>query len=800
MRPRVRLRPLAVVSAVLASLLASAAVAQEDGQGTGREAGAAYQVPGLEREVEIVVDEWGVSHIYAENTDDLFHAQGFAAARDRLFQMDTWRRNGLGQLSEVLGPDFVAKDTASRLLLYRGDMAAEWASYTPGMRRIATAFAEGVNAYLGWLAEHPEAMPEEFTRLGYEPERWSAEDVVRIRSHALGANLNTEVARAQVVCLGGAEASRYMSTLQPAHTPAVPEGLDPCAIPADVTAQFDLGTAAVTFSEAAGGMRIEDPVTDALADATSGSNAWAVAPERTATGRPVLAGDPHRTSGGAPANRHLVHLSAPGLDVVGAGEPWNPGISLGHNGEAAFALTNLPVDQTDLYVYELDPDDPGRYRYGDGWEEFETVEESIEVAGGPSETARLRFTRHGPVIRVDEEAGLAYAVRTVWTEPGTSPYLGSLNFLDAGNVEEFTEALDTWRTPSSNLVYADDSGDVALLPRGLAPRRVGDGYDGLMPVPGDGRHEWDGFHAPEDMPDVVNPEEAYVASANEYNFPDDHPFAVAYEWGPPFRMERLDEVLAEAERATVADSLALQQDIASTLPEQLLPYLDDLSSSDPDTAAALDLVRSYDGVASEDSAAAVLYEAWVMQTLPFAWVNTVFPEGAHHPIFSFFPAHSVHLESFAAPEEWFGPDGAAVRDRLLLDTLGQAFGVVSARMGPDPASWRWGDFHHHVFRGPLGDEVARTSLPGSYYSVRASMYHPLTGEQIVGPTFKMVVDVGAWDRSRAINAPGQSGDPDSPHYTDLHGMWAEGQTFPLLYGDRAVRRHAEERLRLLPAR
>lgn len=756
----------------------------------------AIDVPGLERPVDITVDDWGISHINAENTDDLFHAQGFVAARDRLFQIDTWRRSGLGELSDVLGADYVEQDAASRLFLYRDDIEAEWESYAPEARAIATEYAAGINAYIDWLADNPDALPAEFQELGYEPAHWEPEDVVRIRSHAIASNISQELGRAQITCADGIEASKYLRKLEPAHTPEIPEGLDPCSIPDDVLDTYDLATAGVTFVD--GEMERTDPTADAIHDAGAGSNSWVLGPERTESERPLLASDPHRATDTAPANRYLVHLSAPGIDVIGAGEPWSPGVSLGHNGNVAFGLTNIPADQEDLYVYELDPDDPTRYRYGDGWESFETVEENIPVAGEDHVATTLQFTRHGPVIKMDEENDRAYAVRTVWTEPGTSPYLGALSFQQATDFDEFEESLTDWKTPASNLTYADAEGNIGWAAAGLVPHRVGDGYDGLLPVPGDGRYEWDGFHGSDELPRILNPDDGYFASGNEYNFPEDYEVMPTYEWHEEYRQLRMEEVLSIAEDATVQDTLDLQTDQKSTFATELLPYLDELTSDDPATQQALELLRDHDGVADEESSAAVLFEVWSMLVLRDAWVETVLPGGTDNPIFFTLPDVRVMMDSFEDPEEWFGPGGEETRDALLLGTLGPAFQMVVETVGPDPADWRWGDLHTQTFQHPLGDTIGPVPRGGTYHTVQVSFYHPLTFQQLVGPVFRMAVDVGDWDASRTIIAPGQSGDPTSPHYDDLHELWADDGTFPLVYTPEAIEEHASEHLVLRP--
>ncbi|CAM3351162.1 penicillin acylase family protein [Kibdelosporangium persicum] len=778
MRPRWKLLVVAAVLSASASVTVPMTVSADQ----------AIVVPGLRQPVTMTVDKWGVPHIFAANTSDLFLAQGFNAARDRLFQIDTWRRRGLGRLSEVLGPGYAEQDRAARLFLYRGDMAAEWASYGPEARSAATRFAAGINAYVDWLDRNPAALPEEFRQLGYRPARWNPEDVVRIRTHAIGNNLGSEVSRAKLVCSGGPDVSRYFRKLEPEHTARVPDGLDPCAIPDDVIQVYNLATAPVTFANG----RMET-LPERLKTLT-GSNAWAVSPERTATGRPILAGDPHRENYMAPANRYIAHLSAPGLNIIGAGEPWNPGISMGHNGSIAFGLTNLPTDQTDLYVYELDPDDPTRYRYRDGWERMKTITEDVPVAGGSPRRTELSYTRHGPVVKID--GNRAYAVRTVWTQPGTSPYLGSLNFQRATNFGAFAHAMRVWKTPSSNLVYADTRGDIGWVPGAIIPRRTG--YDGLLPVPGDGRYEWNGFHGA--LPLSYNPQT--FVSANDYNFPPGHPALPGYEWAEDYRKKRIDEVLAQRP-VTIQDTVTLQNDEKSRVATMLLPYLTKLSSTDPTTGKALALLRSYDGVTSKDSAAAALFETWLMRFLHPAWAHAVLPAPVADELVaaSFDPDFRIVADSFAHPDGWFGRNGAAARDKLLLDTVTQAYQDVSSKLGADPGTWRWGAMHIHMFMHPLGGpNVGPVEKGGSFHTVRTSFYYyaVFPSAEVLGPTFKMALDVGAWDNSRAINAPGQSGDQRSPHYRDLAQSWTEGGTFPLLYGKEAIDKNARSTIQLKP--
>jgi penicillin amidase len=758
----------------------------------------AFFVPGLERPVQLVRDKWGVPHIYAQSAGDAFQAQGFNAAHERLFQIDLWRRRGLGLLSEVLGPSYTAQDRATRLFLYRGDMQREWDSYGREARMAATRFTAGINAYVDWLAKNPQALPEEFRHLGYTPARWQPEDVVRIRSHGLTRNLTSEVERAKVTCAAGVEADQVRVRLQPEWHTSVPHGFDPCAVPDDVLATFDLATRNVTFS---GGTVRSLPATPD--EAMEGSNNWTISPSRTATGRPILANDPHRAHS-APSLRYISHLSAPGLDVIGAGEPAQPGISIGHNDTVAFGLTIFPLDQEDLYVYQLDPNDHSRYRYGDGWERITKLTEQVPVAGRPAENVELPFTRHGPIIKVDEQRHLAYAVRTAWLQPGMSPYYGSLQFLRARNFTDFTNAMRNWGAPTENQVYADTSGNIGWVPGGLAPRRQG--YDGLLPVPGDGRYEWNGFFNGDDLPRAYNPSQGFFATANQFNLPPDFPHQekkIGFEWSNPSRHQRIVDVLSANSHSTIADSVALQSDQLSLPARQIVALLRDLPAE-----PGVDMLRSWDGVESAESAPAALFEVWRKRHLGPAFVKAVLPARAAELIDQ--PDAAVLVDALEHPEQWFGTDARAKRDELLRSTLESAYAEVSKLLGSNPAAWQWGNLQYSLFEHPLAassDKATRERLNvgpfprgGSELTVNASSFRNSDFQHTAGASFRMVLDVGNWDASRAVNTPGQSGNPADPHYRDLADTWRTGGTFPLVYSRSAVERNAEARTVLLPGR
>jgi penicillin G amidase len=290
-----------------------------------------------------VIDRAGIPHIYAANARDGFFLQGYAVARDRLWQIDLWRKRGLGRLSASFGPQFVAQDRAARLLLYRGDMAAEWAAYPAAAKAWTQGFVAGINAFVADVEAGRQPLPIEFTATGSKPERWQADDVVRIRSNALIRNIPDEVARARALCGGDVRYEPLRRQLEPAHDVTIPKGLDPCSIPENVLETFALGTGQVRFDGKQVVVASLDP------DAQEGSNNWVIAPSRSATGRPILANDPHRAHS-VPNLRYLSHIDTPELKIAGAGEPALPGVSFGHNEDIAWALTIFAIDQQDLVV------------------------------------------------------------------------------------------------------------------------------------------------------------------------------------------------------------------------------------------------------------------------------------------------------------------------------------------------------------------------------------------------------------------------------------------------------------------
>ncbi len=702
--------------------------------------------------VEILRDRWGVPHIYARNTGDLFFAQGYITARDRLFQIDLWRRTGSGKLAEVLGPKFLARDRFARLVRFRGNWDAEWRSYSPDARRIATAFTLGINAYIRSLKGK---RPLEFRIAGYDPGLWEPEDCVsRIAGLLMTRNVPAEVARALDVAKFGLDTVQRDLPPDPPIRIEIPRGLDLADINSKI---LDL------YNEAIGPVRFPD----------QGSNNWVVDRSMTATGKPILANDPHRPLL-LPSLRKTVHLVAPGWNVIGAGEPALPGVALGHNERIAFGFTIVGIDQADLYVEKLNPANPNQYLYRDKWLPVEIERQQVNAKGQPPQTVELRYTTHGPIIYEDRARSRAYALRWVGAEPGGAGYLGALAVVRANSWSEFQNAMALYKVPSENVVYADTSGNIGWQPAGLAPVR--NNWSGLLPVPGDsGEYEWKGFLPFSEMPRTYNPSKHFIATANHNILPPGYSRPLGYEWAQPFRFLRIQEMLLAKPRFTVADFERMQQDITS-IPARRFQAI--LRRWQPRQAAARRLL-AWDAALTVDSVPATIFELWMAQL----------PAAVFGPDLGKRTSLTTLLSRLEAQ-----PDRKA-----LDDSLQAALKKGEDLLGPDIEKWTWGRLHQLTFRHPLGrKEFNRGPLPrpGDGNTVNAAGGTGFL--QATGASYRQIMDLADWDRSVMTNVPGESGDPESPHYSDLLEPWAAGQYHPMPFSRKAVEAATIEKIVVNP--
>ena len=776
-------------------------------------------IPGLQQPVEILRDRWGIAHIYARNEHDLFLAQGYNAARDRLFQLELWRRRATGTLAEIQGPRALTSDIGSRLLKFRGDMGPELSHYHPRGAEIVGAFVEGINAYITLTEREPARLPIEFRVLGIKPGRWTPEIVVS-RHNGLYRNVTQEVEYTLLVQAMGAGPAREILNLHPGSPELKPDAsIDLSLIsgkviaryaasraaiqfrPEDVQAEFRGKPAAFESARSGPALAATDPL--ALNPEAEGSNNWAIAGSRTFHRGAMLASDPHR-SVILPSLRYWVHLVAPGWNVIGAGEPALPGVSAGHNEHGAWGFTIFNIDQEDLYVYETDPANPSRYRYREGWESMRSIPETLTVKGSGQVAVELKYTRHGPVVHEDPTHHRAYVLRAAWLETGAAPYLASLRLDQSTNWAEFREACRYFLLPSENMVWADRDGHIGWQAVGLSPRRAN--WNGLLPVPGDGRYEWDGFLPVLDLPHEVDPPRGWIASANQDNLPPGYPFAVGFQWTDPFRFSRIEEVLGSSRRFMMMDSMRLQHDELSIPARSLVPLLRDLKPTGNSQASAIETLLAWDFVMSRDSIPAAIYATWENQLKQS--VRELFVPKVAHGLPS---ARSLSTEKLIgwliAPDGHFGTDPIAGRDALLLGALDRALFELGNRLGPDRSDWKYGQdrLKHVMLKHPLSDAVsaelrARLDLGplprGGYnHTVNSTSEND---NQTDGASFRIIADTADWDRSVGTNTPGQSGNPDSPHYRDLFEPWANGRYFPVFFSRPKVESVAESKINLMP--
>ena len=729
--------------------------------------GGELDVPGLREPVEVIRDEWGIPHIYAQNDDDLFLAQGYVMAQDRLWQMEMWRRWHEGRLSEIFGPEAFDYDLRTRQMMFRGPWdESEWTSYHPDGERIFTAYANGVNAY---ISQNRDNLPVEFQLTGVQPDPWTAKTVVlrwaqvglsSVRGHAI-----SELSLAMNVGRFGAEEANRRATPDPWDDLQVPEGLDVSIITQEVLSAMRAGDGdpfggRLPDLEVVERYRHLTPVvrTAQVSNpqiATEGSNNWVISGDRSPTGVPILSNDPHRRIE-MPALRYFVHLNAPGWNVIGGGEPPFVGVDAGNNERMAWGFTFAGTDMVDLYVEEVDPENPNLVRWQDGWEPLRVIEEEIEIKGEAPRTVELKFSRHGPVIYEDTENHVAYSVRSVVQDPGTAAYKGSFKMAQAESCEDFFERAMYWMVPTHSLICGDVEGNIALQVTGLTPDR--DGWNGRLPVPGTGQYEWVGFRS--DLPREFNPARGYIATANNNVHPP------GYEGRPVFyhssrgvetsRITRLHQILGTDRLFSVEDHQAIQHDAYSLRSEGDIPAFRGWTSDVPAVERARALIADWDGVLARESTAAAIYVQWTRS------------------------AGARERNSAGSSEE---------RRALTEEGLEQALRTLTEDWGADWAEWRYGRGNQSGLRHMFipNFDLPAVERPGGFGTVNAT-----------GANFRRIIDLSDLDRSVATNAPGQSAQPGSPFYGNLSDHLGNGEYFPLLFSREAVEGNVAHRLTLRP--
>ena len=776
---------------------------------------------GLEQSVEILKDRWGISHIYAQTEHDLFFAQGYSAARDRLFQFEIWRAQATGTAAEILGPRAIDRDHGTRLFKFRGDMTQEMNHYHPNGAGIITAFVAGVNAYIDEALTAPDDLPLPFHLLGIEPKLWTPEVVISRHQGLLG-NIGLELNTGRAVCTIGEEKVRELRYFHP-HDPILT--LDPLVncdslVSNDVLHLYtsyrrpirfepndivlaEFRNSEIAFESIASVMNEEEKELQKRSIDDIGSNNWVVSGELTQDGWPMMINDPHRSQA-IPSLRYWSHLVGPGWNVIGGGEPEIPGISIGHNEFGAWGLTVFNTDGEDLYVYETNPLNSNQYRYNGYWEEMRVISETINVKGSEPVELELKYTRHGPVSFEDAENNLAYAVRPAWMEIGGAPYLASLRMDQAQTWEEFREASNYSNIPGENMIWADREGNIGWQAVGIAPIRRN--FSGMVPVPGDGRYEWDGYLPIKAKPNEYNPARGFIETSNSNYTPPNYPYldAIGFTWTDPFRWARGSEVLGSGRKFNMTDMIELQHDYLSIPARTLMPFFKNLEAEDLQVEQARQMLLNWDFVLNKDSIEAGIYVAFERQLLDNIEALKV-PEIAQSYLSV---GMKTTIDMLLAPDGDFGVDPIQGRDEFLIHTLSQGIATLREKLGPNIENWVYGqeDYKHALIRHPLSpalnEELQQRLNVGPLPRGGNGFTLGNTGSgdnQTSGASFRIFIDTRDWDNTLGMNTPGQVGDPDSPLYENLFELWANDKVFPAFYSRNKIESVLYEKLELSPS-
>jgi penicillin amidase len=712
-------------------------------------------LPGLKQEVQVLRDEWGVPHIYASDVDDLFFAQGYIVAQDRLWQMEIWRRTAAGRLAELVGPVALRHDRLYRLLQYRGPFDdEEFNSYHPEGRRIFTAYAAGVNAF---IASAGEKLPVEFRLTGVRPEPWTPEQLLlraRVSDSISDAREELNLAR-NVASVGLAEANRRTRT-QPPNNLQIPEGLDLSlitqavidALDGDMYGDVPRPEILPQYRSLPGALASID---QGVPETSPGSNNWAIGRKLTGTATAIMVDDPHRQVTN-PAHRYLLHLHGPGWNVAGATEAALPGVIRGHNGRVAWGRTFTNTDQGDVYVEQVNPANPNEVMWNGKWEPLRIVTEVIAVKGAPAERIEVKFSRHGPVFYQDRQRHVAFALRSQLQERGTAEYLGGLRLDQATSARDCLEIANYMPMPPTNLVCADADGNISFRIAVFAPDRRA--WTGRLPVPGTGKYEW-GPNRRLDLPSEYNPERGWIATANNDTQP--RGFTPPYAYLPADsryrRQERIEQMIAGSKTFTIDGMMRMLRDSLNTEAVEDQPHFRGWASTDAAVERAREMVAEWDGVMDRASAPAAIYMTWRRQV---------------------------------------GSDAVRNGSREAVEAgLRKAIEALTASQGSDWAQWRWGRMNRSEFPHPV---VSAYDLPpierhGGAGTVNA-----------IGSVYRLVTNFSNPDESMVTIGPGNSGQPGSPFYGNLHDLWGRNEFFPLLFTRPAVEAKTRYRLTLAPSR
>ena len=754
--------------------------------------------------VEVLRDNNGINHIYANNQRDLFFMQGYLAAKDRLFQFEIWRRQATGTVSEIFGEEELERDIGTRLFMFRGDLKEELNHYHDEGFEIITSYTEGVNAYIREVMNNPKSLPIEFKLLNIKPELWNPADVISRHQGLLG-NIEQELNIGRAVSKIGEEKVKSLQWFHPKDPELkLDENITEQDLDNDILKLYKAFRKPIEFKKEylvkkylkENELEISFIENEKYLDDkfSIGSNNWTISGNKTISGYPILANDPHRTIV-APSLRYITHLVAPGWDVIGGGEPEIPGISIGHNGFGAWGLTVFRTDAEDLYIYDINPKNLNQYWYKGRWYDFKIIKESIPIKGRENFEVDLYYSVHGPVTFIDKERKKGYAVRCGWLEPGGSPYLASLRMNQSNSWDEFREACNYSNIPGENMIWADREGNIGWQAVGIAPIR--NTHSGLVPVMGDGRYEWVDYLPIIEKPNIFNPKEDFFATANQNVTPISYDKwnAIGFSWSDPYRGDRVDEILSSKKKLSMQDMIDLQVDYFSYPSVYLIDLLNEVIDNENNFLSQyiryIDLLNDWDNKLLKNSVEAMIYVSWE-RTIIKLFHEEFVPEEVNELL-------SVQLYTII---DQISKMEVNQKKSFLIETFIVSINNLKNKFGENIENWTYGqnEYKRIKVKHPLEDIVN-----DSIYKILSFKSYPRGGNgytpnstssnlsQSSGASFRVIIDTKDWDNSLATNSPGQSGNPTSPFYRNLYEDWANDKYFNLFYSKEKIKSNLHTR-------
>lgn len=769
---------------------------------------------GLQAAVDIVRDAEGVPHIYAKSIDDAYFALGFVHAQDRLWQLDFNRRIAAGRTAEILGPNAVGTDRFLRTLGVRRNAEAILKNLSPETRAALDAYAKGINAY---LANRAGPLPPEFFITGApQPAPWQAADSIgwqTMMAWDLSANWSQELMR--------------MRLAQRLSLEQINEFLPP--YPGDAVTKTQDYTK--LYRELAGTARQLTAVAEIAPPSLvegMGSNNWALSGALSETGKPLLANDPHLGLS-APSVWYFAHMSAPGLNVIGATLPGIPGVVLGRNDRIAWAFTNTASDVQDLYIEQVNPADPKQYRTPDGWAEFVLRTETIKVKGRPDTVIEVKETRHGPVISgalpIIDKAPIdvkSHVIAFAWSalRPDDLTVQAGLKLNKAKNWREFLNGAQDFGSPQQNMVYADVDGNIGFIAPARVPiRKPENDLKGLAPAPGwDARYDWAGFIPFDELPRQYNPASQRIITANQKIVDAKYPHFLTSEWALPYRANRIAAMLDAEPKHSLNSFAQIQKDNISLAAQQLLPHLRQTAPRSDRAKAALAALSKWDGAMDANRSEPLIFNAWMREAS-----RRIFADELGDALMQdYWEQRNVHLSMVnvltgkGGQGDWCKTPSAPVSAGphscadLMSAALDSALSDLVRRYGSDMSEWRWGEAH--VARSehrPLGKIAPlarlfdiRVPTGGDTFTINAGRHNlrdeaePFASRHAAG--MRVLYDLADLENSRFIHSTGQSGNVFSPLYLNYAQRWSEVAYLPMKTGRQAVEKNKLGTLALTP--